>query len=177
MPGRPRGGKRASADYEATKLLLRKDVKRSLQHREIEGHGNLSEQANAALDFALSEEWLRLPVLGRVAAGDAILAQENIEEYITLPASVVRQASFALRVRGNSMSPTIDDGDLVLVRLQETAISGQIVVVRQDDEACCKRLISVNGTAELRSDNPDYPPVSLPRAVIVGRVVKVIKDL
>ena len=75
------------------------------------------------------------------------------------------------------MSPGIQDGDLVLVRQQPNAEIGQVAVVREDNEGFIKRLGAVNGCIELRSDNPFYTPLNLPRAEIVGRSVKVIKDL
>ena len=121
----------------------------------------------------------RVPVLGRVACGLPILAEENIEEYVSLPVSLFGRGSFYfLRAKGESMIDAgIDDGDLVLVRQQSTADYNQIVVALIEDEATLKRYRPEPGRVILHAENPDYEDIVVESCLIQGVAVKVIKDL
>lgn len=101
----------------------------------------------------------RVPLIGRVAAGLPILAQENIERSLLLDPEVFHaRADFALRVQGDSMRDAgILDGDWVIVQRSAEARSGQIVVARLDDEVTLKRFKRSRGSIELWPENPDYP--------------------
>lgn len=111
-----------------------------------------------------------IPVIGVVTAGYPILAVENIEGYI----SMGDENSFALRVKGDSMIEAgICDGDKVIVRPQDTANHGEIVVALIEDEATVKRLSLQNGQVWLMPENPDYSPIDGRHAQILG-VVKAI---
>ncbi|MBQ2959839.1 MAG: repressor LexA [Oscillospiraceae bacterium] len=120
-----------------------------------------------------------VPVLGEVACGLPILAEENIEEYVRLPASLFgRGEFFILRAKGDSMTGAgIDEGDLILVRRQETADYNQIVVALVRDEATLKRFRPRNGKIYLHAENPAYEDIVLDECVIQGVAVKIIKDI
>lgn len=120
-----------------------------------------------------------VPVLGTVCAGSGMYAEQNIIGTVSVDPALGDDL-FALRIHGNSMSPRISDGDTVIVRKQEDAESGQIVIaVVNGDEGVCKRLIKFNGGIILQSLNPDYEPMTftdeqikaLP-VTIVGRVIQ-----
>jgi repressor LexA len=104
-----------------------------------------------------------LPIVGRVAAGRPILAQEHIEGYHRLDARIFKpRADYLLRVHGMSMQGLgILDGDLLAVHRTPEARSGQIVVVRLDDEATVKRLRIRGHTAYLEPANPDFSPIKV----------------
>ena len=104
------------------------------------------------------EQGLRLPVVGRVAAGQPILAQDHIERTVLIDADLFQPpADFVLRVQGESMRDAgILDGDWVAVQRSAEARSGQIVVARLDDEVTLKRLRRNRGGIELHPENPDF---------------------
>ncbi len=111
-----------------------------------------------------------IPVIGVVTAGNPILAVENIEGYI----SMGDENSFALSVKGDSMIEAgICDGDKVIVRPQDTANHGEIVVALIEDEATVKRLSLRDGQVWLMPENPNYSPIDGRNARILG-VVKAI---
>ena len=115
-----------------------------------------------------------IPVIGVVTAGQPILAQENIEGYLPYESD---PECFALRVRGDSMIEAgIFDGDKVVVRPQQTAENGQIVVALLGDEATVKRLRRRNGQVWLMPENPAYDPIDGTHAQILGRVKAVIRE-
>lgn len=112
----------------------------------------------------------RVPVLGNVAAGEPILAEELVEEYIPFDAS--GEDCFALRIRGESMiGAGILPGDLVIVRRQPTALNGEIVIALIGDEATCKRFSRKNGRVWLLPENEDYEPIDGTFARILGKVI------
>jgi repressor LexA len=114
-----------------------------------------------------------LPVVGSVAAGQPILAEENIEEYVQLPPEIGGdEGEFILRVRGDSMiNAGILDGDSVVVRRQETATDGEIIVALVGDEATVKRFFREADHIRLQAENPEYEPIRSKDVQIVGRVV------
>ncbi len=119
-----------------------------------------------------------VPVVGNVAAGQPILAEQNIEDTIVLSSDVVQEGWFLLRVRGDSMiNAGILDGDLVLVKPQREAPDGTIVVARMEDEATCKRLRRQNGKILLEAENPAYEPITTDDAELVGVVKGVMRFL
>ena len=118
----------------------------------------------------------RVPVLGHVAAGVPILAQEHIEEYLAFDIGDDPGSYFALRVRGDSMvNAGILSGDLVVVRQQPTAENGEIVVALLGDEATVKRLSRRGKELWLLPENPDYSPINGAGAEILGRVMAVVR--
>ena len=118
----------------------------------------------------------RVPVVGNVAAGSPILAEECIEDYLTFDTGGRSDEYFALRVRGESMiNAGILPGDLVVVRRQQTANSGEIVVALIEDEATVKRLSLRNGQIWLMPENDAYSPIDGSNAQILGKVAAVVR--
>ena len=99
----------------------------------------------------------KIPRVGRIACGEPILAEENIETYDNVPANW--KADFTLICVGDSMAPKIQDGDLVAIRQQEQVENGQIAAVLIDNEATLKRVYVYPDKLILRPENPDYEPI------------------
>ena len=121
-----------------------------------------------------------VPLLGRVPAGPLEEAIEDVEEHLPVEGRDEPERYFALRVRGDSMvGAGILDGDVVIVRRQDRAASGDVVVAKVGDEATVKRLLLRGHRVELHAENPAYAPiVPEPDAVaIVGKVVEVRRRL
>lgn len=117
-----------------------------------------------------------VPVVGNVAAGVPILAEQNIEEHILLSPDLAQEGFFLLRVRGDSMiNAGILEGDLVLVRPQQEAPNGTIVVALVDGEATVKRFERGNGHVKLVAENPNYEPIVTTNVSLVGAVRGVIR--
>ena len=118
----------------------------------------------------------RIPIVGNVAAGTPILAEECIEDYLTFDTGGREGEYFALRVRGYSMRDAgILPDDLVVVHRQQQANNGEIVVALLEDEATVKRLRRENGRVLLMPENPDYKPIDGRYASILGRVTAVVR--
>ena len=124
---------------------------------------------------------ISVPVLGEIACGIPKFADENIEEYVRLPVALFGQGQFyILRAYGDSMVEAgIDDGDLVLIRQQDAAEEGQIVVALIDDEATLKRFYPEpeNHRIRLHPENSHMADIFVDRCEIQGVAVKVLKDL
>ena len=119
----------------------------------------------------------RVPIVGNVAAGSPILAQECIEDYVTFDTGGKAGEHFALRVRGYSMiNAGILPGDLVVVRSQPTAHNGEIVVALIGEEATVKRYHKEKGQLWLLPENDDYEPIDGSEAAILGKVTAVIRQ-
>ena len=124
---------------------------------------------------------VRVPVLGTIACGIPKYAEENIEEYVRLPVALFGQGNFfILRAYGDSMVEAgIDDGDLVLIRQQNYADEGQIVVALIEDDATLKRFYPEpeNGIIRLHPENHTMEDIIVENCIIQGVAVKVLKDL
>lgn len=119
----------------------------------------------------------RVPIVGNVAAGSPILAEECIEDYLTFDTGGRGEEFFALRVRGESMlNAGILPGDLVVVRRQPTASHGEIIVAMLEDEATVKRLSRRNGEIWLMPENDAYSPIDGTYAQILGKVTAVVRQ-
>jgi repressor LexA len=120
-----------------------------------------------------------LPLVGQVAAGQPILAEENIEEYVATPAAAGGEhGQFLLRIRGESMKDVgILDGDLVVVRPQDTATDGEIVVALVGDEATVKRFFQESDHIRLQPENETMEPIRVRDVRIVGRVVGLMRSI
>lgn len=115
-----------------------------------------------------------LPLVGAVAAGAPILADEQVEDWLPAPFA----ADYLLRVKGDSMiNAGILDGDLVAVKREDTARDGQIVVALLEDEATVKRMYREPGGVRLEAENPAYEPIRGADIRVIGRVVGVMRDL
>jgi len=120
-----------------------------------------------------------IPLVGRVAAGQPILAQENIEDVLELKGMFPRDNDlFALRVKGDSMIEAgIIENDLIIVRPQQTANIGEIVVAIIDDEGTVKRFGQAGDHIRLEPANKNYLPIITKEARIVGKVIGLIRDM
>jgi len=98
-----------------------------------------------------------VPLVGRIACGQPITAEENLEGYVSIPAAW--HATFTLQCRGDSMEPTIHDGDLVAIRKDVQVENGQIAAVRIGDEATLKHLYLYPDKVVLHPENPCYEPI------------------
>jgi len=121
-----------------------------------------------------------MPILGRVAAGVPITAQEDVEGEFLLPTGFVPRSSdaFMLRVQGDSMvEAAILDGDLIVVRPQRTADNGEVVVAMLDGEATVKRFYREDGRIRLQPENRTMTPIYASDVEIIGRVEAVVRRL
>ena len=125
-----------------------------------------------------------LPLVGEIAAGGPLLAEDNVEEYVELPDRLCGGAAdFLLRVKGDSMIDAgILEGDLVVVRRQDTATNGEIVVAlagedETADEATVKRYFRENGRIRLQPENASLDPIYARHVEILGKVVGVFRAL
>ena len=124
-------------------------------------------------------EVLDVPLIGRIAAGAPILADQAVESTLPLPTELVGHGEcFALTVRGDSMIDAgILDGDIVVIRRQPSAEEGEIVAALVEDEATVKTLRRRKGTIVLEPANESYPDIIAPDARILGKVVSVLRRL
>jgi repressor LexA len=118
-----------------------------------------------------------LPVVGRVAAGSPILAEENIEDYVQVPPIAGgEEGEYVLRVSGESMKDAgILDGDYVIVHKQETAMNGEIVVALVGEEATVKRYFRESDHIRLQPENTSMEPIRTREAAVLGKVVGVCR--
>lgn len=152
----------------ARAITLAPSVLQSLEHTS----GALPVSPEAPVNATL------VPVLGRVAAGIPITAEQNVDDVLALPDAWVdgRGNVYLLRVKGDSMAPGIEDKDLVLVREQASAENGALVVACVDGEATVKRFFREQTRIVLRADNPSYDDIVLTHDFrLNGRVIGVIR--
>ena len=125
-----------------------------------------------------TEQIVRIPLLGSVAAGKPLFSEENWERYIAVPAELIGRGNhFALRVQGDSMiGAGIFNGDLAIVRQQPDAENGQIIVAMVGDAVTLKRLFKEKNRIKLQSENPSYPPIYTQNLRILGRLVHLIRS-
>ena len=117
-----------------------------------------------------------IPVVGRVTAGVPILAQENIEEYMTIPFDVSENDAFILNVTGTSMiNDGIIEGDKLVVERQSSAENGDIVIAMIEDEATVKRIYYENGHVRLQPSNDQMEPIIVETADVIGKVVGLLR--
>ena len=123
-------------------------------------------------------ETVQIPLLGRVAAGLPMLAEENIEEIITLPRQWVKSGKiFALKVRGDSMiGDGIHDGDCALIRIQADANNGDIVVALLENEATVKRFYKRDDSVCLRAANDKYKDIIVRSVKVLGKVIGLFRN-
>jgi repressor LexA len=133
---------------------------------------------------AAAEDVHRLPLVGEIAAGGPLLAEQNVEDYLAVPEPLARGGEeFLLRVKGDSMiNAGILEGDLVVVRRQQTARDGEIVVALagQDetaDEATVKRFFRENGRVRLQPENDALEPIYADHVQVLGVVTGVFRSL
>lgn len=163
---------------EAVGLKSPSTVHFHLKH--LEEAGVIEKGAGKGRAISLTELPARedqVPIVGNVAAGSPILAQECIEDYLTFDTGGRNDEYFALRVRGESMlGAGILPGDLVVVRRQVVANNGEIVVAMIEDEATVKRFSKENGEIWLLPENDAYSPIDGTYAQILGKVSAVVRQ-
>ncbi len=127
----------------------------------------------------LRSSTIAVPLIGQIAAGQPILADEHVETVMPVPKELVGDGElFMLEVRGDSMiDAAICDGDYVVIRKQQTAHNGQIVAAMIDGEATVKVLLDKDGHRWLLPRNPSYEPIPGDEASIIGRVVAVMRRI
>ena len=122
----------------------------------------------------------RIPILGQIACGNPILAEENYIGYFTADDKYL-DSDFCLYARGDSMTGAeIDDGDLVFIKKQSDVDDGEIAAVLIEDEATLKRVYKIAGNVQLRADNPNFPPIDLDgtqSVIILGRATHVLRPV
>ena len=156
--------------------LIRRDSKKP---RTIEVVNDDTAQHLATVTQDANNNVITLPIVGNVAAGTPILAEQNIEDSITLPTSIVGDSSsFVLKVRGQSMiNAGIFDGDYVIVREQHDAHDGEIVVALIDESATVKTFYREKDQIRLQPENDAMNPIYVKDASIIGRVTALIRSI
>lgn len=150
-------------------------VHRYLKELQAEGRISMGENQNRAISIKNTTPPGTIPVLGHVAAGSPILAEEEVDEYVPYAGNTADL--FALHVHGNSMIKCgILDGDIVVVRKTPEAQNGQIVVALVDDSATVKRFYKEEGHFRLQPENDDYEPIIVDSVDILGKVVSVMRS-
>lgn len=141
--------------------------------------GMLPNEIDAGIDPMSKPTPAYVPMLGRIAAGGPILAEESIEDVFPLPREIVGEGElFLLRVVGDSMiDAAITDGDWVVIRKQPTADQGEIVAAMIDGEATVKTFKRKDGHVWLMPHNTAYQPINGDEATILGKVVTVLRRL
>ncbi|MEZ3435985.1 MAG: transcriptional repressor LexA [Lachnospiraceae bacterium] len=127
----------------------------------------------------LRREMVNVPIVGRVAAGEPILAQQNIEDYFPIPVEYMPNGqTFMLSVKGESMiNAGILDGDMVLVEQRDTAENGEIVVALIEDGATVKTFYKEEGIIRLQPENDTMDPIIVEDVQILGKVIGVFRFL
>ena len=155
---------------EAVQLKSTSSVHSHLESLEANGYIRRDPTKPRAMN---RREMVQVPMIGTVAAGEPILAQEHIEDYFPIPAEILPNAdTFMLKVKGESMiNAGIFDGDQVIVEQTNTAENGEIVVALVDDSATVKRFYKENGHYRLQPENDSMNPIIVDHVEILGRVI------
>lgn len=174
---------------EAVGLRSSSSVSRHLTSLEEKGFLRRSTAVSRPIDVRMflqgpqmrepADDAVSVPVVGDIAAGTPIAAEEHVDDMLTLPRELAGRGNvFALRVRGDSMiDAAICDGDIVVVRQQPEAHSGQIVAAMIDDEATVKVYRRRNGHVYLEPRNPAYDVIDGDNAIVLGTVVSVLRSV
>lgn len=139
----------------------------------------IDEEGKSQKPFFTSKELVDVPLIGKVTAGTPILATQNLEETYPLPTDFVGEGeNFMLKVKGESMIDAgILDGDYIIVKKQDSAQNGEIVVALIDDEATVKKFYKEKGHIRLQPQNQFMQPIIVPTCTILGKVVGVFRKL
>lgn len=131
-------------------------------------------------DYLYQKEIISVPIVGSVAAGQPILAVENVEDNFPIPADFFphKNQMFMLQIKGQSMIGTgINDGDYIIVQQQSTAINGDIVVALIDDSATVKTFYKEKDYIRLQPENPAMEPIIVDDCVILGKAVGLFRKM
>jgi repressor LexA len=139
--------------------------------------GNRSRAVEVIGRAERADQPVDVPLLGEVAAGKPLFAEENKEKVIAVPAHMLgKRACFALRVRGDSMRDAgIINGDIALIEERNTAEDGEIVVAMVDESVTLKRFFKENNRIRLQAENPAFPAIYTQEARILGRLKGLIR--
>lgn len=127
-------------------------------------------------DIKFKKELLHIPIVGRVMAGEPVLAEENIEDYFPIPVDYLKRSGekelFILEIQGESMIEAgIHDGDYVIAQEQNYANNGEIIIAMINDEATVKTFYKEEDHIRLQPENPDMQPFILPNVTVLGKVI------
>ena len=165
-------------------------VKRHIDALIKKGYLNIGENSSRTISLTANlkennqsqkSDTIEIPVIGRVAAGQPILAEENIEGTFNIQSSLINGKAdcFALKVKGDSMiNAGIFEGDVVIINPQKDANNGEIVVALLDNEATLKRYKRINGNISLMPENDNYSPIAVNKSdnfSIVGKALGVFR--
>ena len=145
--------------------------------------GRRNQEAYSGSGFVLNDpdtparEISSVPIVGNVAAGEPLLAEQNIRDYFPIPVDMLPNAQvFMLKVKGESMiNAGILDGDMVVVKQSSVASNGDMVVAMIEDGATVKYFYKENGHYRLQPDNPDFDPIITNEVTVLGHVIGVIR--
>ena len=170
---------------EAVGLKSTSSVHAHLETLEKKGYIRKDQDKTRAIeiiddDFSfnpLSREMVNIPMVGTVAAGVPLLAEQNITEYFPVPADMLPNAeTFMLRVKGDSMvNMGIYEGDQLIIKRQNTASNGDVVVALVDDSATVKRFYKENGHYRLQPENDFMEPIIVEDCSVLGKVIGLIR--
>ena len=168
---------------KAVNLKSTSSVFQHLEKLEKNGYIRRDESKPRAIEIVddnynmLRRETVSVPMVGQVAAGQPLLAVQNVESYFPIPAEYMPNAqSFMLRVKGDSMiNIGIFDGDTIIVQQQKTANNGDIVVALVDDSATVKTFYKEDGHIRLQPENDDMDPIIVDDCTILGKVFGVMR--
>ena len=160
------------------KGYIKKENQKGRTLRLIKG-GKTNNNQESQKDFYTSKELVEVPVIGKITAGDPILAVENVTDTFPIPIDFVGNSeSFMLTVRGESMIEAgILDGDYILVKKQNTAENGEIVVALIEDEATVKTFYKEKDHIRLQPENSTMDPIIVPNCQILGKVSGVFRKM
>lgn len=146
----------------------------------LEEKGFISREhgVNRCIRITGEEKCLNVPVLGRVAAGNPIVAEQNIECYVHVSEQLGRgRELFALRIQGESMIKAgIFDNDIVIVNRTPVAENGEIVVALVEDSATVKRFYKENGHFRLQPENDAFEPIIVDEVILLGKVISLVRN-
>jgi repressor LexA len=148
---------------------------------EKKGYIRCAQNKSRAIEILVKDEVginaVNIPLLGSIAAGSPVLAEENIEDYLSFPESVFgKGVFFALRVKGDSMIDAgIHDGDIAIIRKQKTVNNGEVIAALIDDEATLKIFKKEKNKVKLLPANPAYEPLILNEVDVLGKLTAVFR--
>lgn len=170
---------------EAVGLKSTSSVHAHLETLEKKGYIRRDQEKTRAIeiiddDFGFNpfiREMVNIPMVGTVAAGVPLLAEQNITEYFPVPADMLPNAeTFMLRVKGDSMvNMGIYEGDQLIIKRQNTASNGDVVVALVDDSATVKRFYKENGHYRLQPENDFMEPIIVDECSVLGKVIGLIR--
>ena len=163
---------------ENTGLSSTSTVHYHLKHLEDKGYIVREHGVNRCIQITGEEKSVSVPVLGKVAAGNPIVAIEDIECYVPVPEKLKRgKELFALRIQGESMiNAGILNDDIVIVNRTPVAENGEIVVALVEDSATVKRFYKENGHYRLQPENDDYEPIIVDEVILLGKVISLVRN-